>query len=121
MCIQWNDFLKSVTLFLCICVFNGNSVYLMIIFIYYCVFNGIHFSNSIFPVTPATMILFFFTVIFLYFIILTNVCVLIYLGGITTILIKLIVFTVSIAIFQFSSLHVLRSWSKFQKDCSLTP
>ena len=91
--------------------------YSLIIFTCYCVFDGIVFSNTIFAVTSATKI-------FWVFMILINVCILVFLGDIATILLKPIMFNGSITVFQFSNLnvyfevikwHVLPRWNRLQK------
>lgn len=117
-CIRSNNCSNSVTLFH-ISVYSMEYLfsYSLIIFTRYCVFDGIVFSNTIFAVTSATKI-------FWVFMILINVCILVFLGDIGTILIKPIMFNGSITVFQFSNLnvyfevikwHVLPRWNRLQK------
>ena len=65
---------------------------LMTSFTCYSVFDGINFLNSIFAVTPINLI-------FSAFVIVINVCILLHLGYITTVLIIPIAFNGSIAVF----------------------
>lgn len=84
----------------------------MIISMYYCVLDKILFSNCIFTVTPNTMI-------FLFFIVLPNVCILIYLSHIINIFIKFISFNGSIAVFQVLQLKYSFSGNQMKPTATL--
>ena len=74
----WNNDSMHLSQYLCI-QWNVCFSHSMTIFKYYCVFDGMIFSNSIFAVAATTKI-------FCFFIILTNVHILIYLHDITAFL-----------------------------------